>query len=102
MSKGKAYSFQVSHACLSKGDEGDGDKGTDSWYLSHGGLAPRCVEGDVVEMILDLDALELKYAVNDVEYGVAFKVENTSYRAVVSAYGDGDVLELLSYKNLKF
>ena len=62
----------------------------------------RCKQGDVVVMILDLNKLELKYKVNDIDYGVAYKdVEQTSYRAGISGYGAYPTYQLLSYNRIK-
>ena len=52
-------------------------------------------------MILDLNKLELRYIVNEKDYGVAFdksQLEQTSYRAVVSAFTYGSTVKLLSYE----
>ena len=48
-------------------------------------------------MTLDLNALELKFSQNDKNYGVAFSVERTSYRAGIFCFNAGDAVELLSY-----
>ena len=53
---------------------------------------PKCKEGDIIDMYLDLNNFELKYSINDKDYGKAFDVENTSYRAVVCCGGSDDNL----------
>eukprot|EP01084_Bolivina_argentea_P265466 449992_1 len=57
--------------------------------------------GDIVDMILDCNHFELSYCINNKYYGVAYKVEETSYKVMVAAYAKGDVIELLSYKQMK-
>merc|ERR1712228_11418 len=48
---------------------------------------PRCKNGDVVEMILDLEQMTLRYKVNDIDYGVAFEnIEKTQYKAAIFMY----------------
>ena len=41
---------------------------------------PKCVNGDIVEMTLDLDDLTLKYKVNDKDSGFLCNVEKAEYR----------------------
>ena len=60
-----------------------------------------CAVNDVIEMILDLNKLELKYMVNEIDFGVFFDksmLEQTSYRAMVSVWGVGSVIKLLCYE----
>ena len=60
----------------------------------------KCVSGDIVEMILDLNKYELSFTCNGQDFGVAFqKMEKTTYRAVIDAYYNGDEIELISYAN---
>ena len=62
----------------------------------------RCKTGDVVDMILDLEKLQLSYFVNEEDFGVAFdKIEDTEYRAAISMNKSPDQIELISYKILK-
>ena len=88
--KGKAYLYGAPFARLSKGDVADGNNPDYTF-------GKRCVEGDIIEMTLDLNKRELRFSVNARDYGVAFKVENTSYRAAVSIYYIKDSVQLLSY-----
>eukprot|EP00484_Ammonia_sp_Unknown_P026807 CAMPEP_0197040014 /NCGR_PEP_ID=MMETSP1384-20130603/16770_1 /TAXON_ID=29189 /ORGANISM="Ammonia sp." /LENGTH=155 /DNA_ID=CAMNT_0042470699 /DNA_START=110 /DNA_END=580 /DNA_ORIENTATION=- len=44
----------------------------------------KCKKGDVVTMRLDLDRGELCYSVDGTDYGPAFKVERTKYRAALT------------------
>ena len=87
----KAYGYNVGAAFVI------GDK-TNS-RRKYGG---RCSTGDIVEMILDLDKLELKYIINDKDQGVAFtKIEATEYKACISGHNYKTAYKLLSYKQLR-
>ena len=49
-------------------------------------------------MCLDLDKKELKYIINDYDYGVitnAIIDANEKYRAAITLYHEGDCVELL-------
>ena len=95
--KGKGYNYLISHGALSYGDEKD-SWGSDDRFVAVNKW--RCKAGDIVEMILDLNVLELRYITpsTDGKEVVAFnKIENTSYRAAVAMYNDVDSIELLSY-----
>eukprot|EP01083_Nonionella_stella_P178411 630144_1 len=82
------------------------DKACYSYSVFHAGLlgagndsyGRRCTQGDKVDMLLDLNKLELSYFVNDKDYGVAFRVDETEYRAAVSLFNQGDIVELVSYE----
>ena len=53
-------------------------------------------------MILDINKLQIKYFVNDEDYGVAFdKIENTSYRVCICVRQDEDVLQFVKYENMR-
>eukprot|EP01084_Bolivina_argentea_P166138 288520_1 len=52
-------------------------------------------EGDIIEMIVDFDSLELSYIVNGIDFGVAFKIEKTEYRAAIAMYYLADSITLL-------
>eukprot|EP01083_Nonionella_stella_P136182 414241_1 len=52
-------------------------------------------EGDTVEMCVNFDTLELRYIVNGQDFGVAFKIEKTEYRAAVNMYYQDDSITLL-------
>eukprot|EP01084_Bolivina_argentea_P183626 316831_1 len=60
-----------------------------------------CIDGDIVDMYLDLNNHELKYSVNDKDCGKAFDVEvNQSYTAVV-CFGESNInniVKLVSYE----
>eukprot|EP01083_Nonionella_stella_P280903 955819_1 len=76
--KGKCYSYAPLFASLNAGDKGFHDTAQDTYGDK------RCKEGDIIEMVLDLKKFQLRYIVNGKDYGVAFKVERTTYRAAVS------------------
>ena len=49
-------------------------------------------------MTLNLNQLQLSYKINDTDYGKAFDVEKTSYRAAATLYYKETKFTLLSYK----
>ena len=56
-----------------------------------------CKDGDIVEMILNLEEYTLSFKVNDIDYGVAFEdIEKTKYRAAIFmyVYGSNDHLKV--------
>ena len=62
----------------------------------------RCKTGDIVDMILDLEKLELRYMVNDEDFGIAFEnIEDTEYKAAISMNKSPDEIELIKYKILR-
>ena len=52
-------------------------------------------ENDIVTMCVDMDKLELKFIINDVDYGVAATFEREEYRAVIMMFEEDDCVELL-------
>ena len=54
----------------------------------------KCEKGTIIEMIIDLVDLSLKYMIDDVDYGKAFDIVNQKYRAVVFIC-DGDSITML-------
>ena len=61
-----------------------------------------CGTGDEIEMILDLNKKELRYKVNNQDYGVAHdNIEQTSYQAAVSFFQSNDCIQLLEFKRLQ-
>eukprot|EP01084_Bolivina_argentea_P285394 489396_1 len=81
-----------------------------SYFLSHGkksipespgkcgpkyGVA--CRSCDIITMTLNFDTLTLSFKVNAIDYGKAFDIEKTTYRAAISCYYKGDGFSLLSY-----
>ena len=85
----KSYGWCVSGGWLSRNEEYE-DYGPD-----------KCQTGDIVDMIVDLDKLELKYRLNGKDYGVANQIGKGEYKAVISLYFKQDALELMSYQKLK-
>ena len=103
--EGECYAFNLAYARLTQGDDGDGDRPSGSLapaeqYSKHRTRRTRCKTGDTVDMVLDLNRLELRYSQNDRDYGVAFSVEKTAYRAGVFMFREGDSVELVSYTPL--
>ena len=61
----------------------------------------KCVKGDIIDMILDLDKKELRYIRNGEDYGVAFEnIEDTEYIAAIDMYGGEDSIQIMSYQQL--
>ncbi len=56
-----------------------------------------CKDGDVIEMTLDFNTLCLSYRVNGSDYGKAFDVDNTTYKAAITLFSKGDSISLISY-----
>ena len=54
----------------------------------------KCKSGDVIKMTLDLVSCTLSYAVNGRDYGKAWDVENSSYRAACTIYANSDKITL--------
>ena len=70
-----------------------GDKG-----LNHKGqYCPITMDDDIIEMCLDLNDMELKYIINDKDYGKAFDIPSGEYRAGVCLAVEGTGFELLQY-----
>eukprot|EP01084_Bolivina_argentea_P251350 421550_1 len=53
--------------------------------------------GDVIEMTLNLNDCTLSYKIGDTDYGKAFDVEKTSYKAAATVYYKDSKFTLLSY-----
>ena len=64
-------------------------------YSDRTNYGKRCVEGDIIEMYLDLKKFELSYSINQKDYGVAFNVKNTEYRAAVMIDHKDNAIELM-------
>ncbi len=54
------------------------------------------VEGDIITMNIDLDALFLSFNINNKDYGKAFNIKKIKYRAAISFCSKGSSIELLS------
>ena len=55
-----------------------------------------CVAGDIVHMILDLDGMKLRFKVNDIDYGIAYrKIKKSKYRAAVWLYAKSDSVTII-------
>ena len=74
--------------------------GDDSFNIdqAHKKFCDKVKEGDIIDMWLDLNDKELKYCINDKDYGKAFdEMEQTDYRAAVAVYRSGEEVELVKY-----
>ena len=81
-----------------------------TWVVTRNYLKPRnnhktiynerkLVEGDIIDMILDLNKLQLRYRVNGEDFGIAKdNIEQTAYQATVSFYYAGDSILLMDSK----
>ncbi len=49
-------------------------------------------------MKLNCNSLVLSYKVNNTDYGKAFNVDNTSYRAAICLRETGDKIEFIKYE----
>ena len=88
-SKNASYCLDVSFNELNIHDK------CNSW---EGGYATRCKQGDIIDMYLDLDKLELSFSIGGTHYGKAFDVDSGfGYTAAVSVWPNGTKLTLLSY-----
>ena len=60
-----------------------------------------CINGDIIEMHLDFIKLELRFSINDNDFGKAFEIKfNSKYRAAICFQkGPGCEMKLLSFCN---
>ena len=87
-----AYCFDVDAADLNIHNS------RDDWTEYKYGIEAK--EGDIIDMYLDLDTLQLGYAINDTYYGKAFDVEaGYGYIGAVSTELENVRLTLLTYDN---
>ena len=54
-----------------------------------------CTKGDIITMTIDLDKYELKYKVNETDFGVAFNIEPIKYRIGIYLFGEGSKVRIL-------
>ena len=79
------YGFHSKTSCLTRND---------GWALGpEYGIYP--ANDSIIEMILDLNKLTLSYIIDGKDYGKAFDVEKSKYRAAVFFYTKGDAITLL-------
>ena len=58
-------------------------------------------DGDIIEMVLDLDKGTVQYFHNDVDLGIAYRnIAQKPYRAAVSMFHEEDCIELIEYQCL--
>ena len=60
-------------------------------------------EGDIIEMRVDFNKLELTYKVNETPHGKAFDIDHGEYKAALSVYPDTSYdasYQLLSYQHI--
>ena len=86
---GKFYGWCLDDASLVYGDSDGYRDYADDEYVT---------DGDIIEMILDLNKKQLGFKRNDKDYGVAFEnIEDTSYRAAVSFFRNVNSIKLIEY-----
>jgi len=88
--KNVAYGFAANKGTLVEADSGSGADGEEATRYGQ-----RCGTGDVVEMSLDFEALEVSFTINGTSYGRAFAVEDTEYRAAVNLCQAGDSIQIM-------
>ena len=72
---------------------------SDDSNLSYGKpFGDKCHDGDVIDMILDMNKCKLFYKLNNETYGKPIDVKPANYRAVVSFYYVDDRIKLLEYR----
>ena len=54
-----------------------------------------CKNGDIIEMIVDMNKLEMKYVINGIDFGTAFDIQCAKYRAAVNLDIPLDAIQLL-------
>ena len=60
----------------------------------------KCKNGDLIEMIVDMDKLSISYKVNDKDFGVAFEeIDETEYRAGITTCYRDSRYTFISYTN---
>ena len=79
--QGIVYAWKVDSGRLTKGDQDSKREYTTREFQ----------DGDIVEMILDLNNLSLEYVVDGINHGKAFDIEETEYVAVVSLSRDNQI-----------
>ena len=58
-------------------------------------------DGDIIEMIIDLNKRTLRYFCNGIDLGDAYQdIDKTTYRAAISMYNRDDCIELIAYQCL--
>ena len=88
---GKYYGWDMFNISRNRTPE-EGAGGSINWGV-------RCFTGDIVEMKLDLNKLQLSYFTNGKPQGIAFEnMEQCSYTVAMYMYYDQDSIELLSYE----
>ena len=82
---GKGYAFGVTTSKLTNR----------TGYTWGGKYGKKCKTGSIVEMILDLNELTLRFIIDGIDYGKAFDIEKCKYRAAVYLVGQGDAVTII-------
>ena len=75
----------------------DHNKKLVGFCLSKKRYGEKCTTNDIIDMYLDLDKLELSYAINGKNYGVAHNIDKCQYRACINMYANA-CIKLVSYQ----
>ena len=90
--EGKVYAWNIGQGFTTNGEE-------DSYNRNYA-KGRRSIEGDIIEMVLDLNKLEIRFILNDKDQGVAFEdIEKTDYKAAVDIWKGTDTIQLLSFES---
>lgn len=83
-----AYGFAANAGTLVDPSTGSGGDGGTKYGTP-------CHDRDIIEMCIDLDRLELGYTINGKDYGKAFDIEKTAYRAAVNLCKLNDSVKII-------
>ena len=54
-----------------------------------------CKRNDIIDMYVDFDKLELKFSINEIDYGIAYNITQGNYIAAVALYHEVDSVKLI-------
>ena len=86
-----SYLFACEYGVINDHKKGDEWMPTEK-YLEH------CKRGDILHMMMDLDQLQLRFAINDGKPGKIIKIDKCKYRAAASWVYKRESIQLLSQK----
>ena len=76
----------------------DGTLASGNNCYSWGGIG--WMRGDIIEMKVDFNTLELYYKVNEIDHGKAFDIDPGNYKATLTLYKKQSNYQLLSYQHI--
>ena len=86
--RNNGYSFVATHGKLLN---------LNDFYMCGKEYGKKCKKGDIIDMYLNMNKLQLSFAINDKNYGKAYDIDNTQYRAAISMRPTGS-FKLLLYE----